>query len=229
MTCGRRRARPASGRRWSRARRLRRTNSCSRSSRRARTRTWPSTSLRAPTRASASPRRRWHGSTSWSLLTGLRVLRRGAVQARRDLLQRAALCGGERAYAAVLGRDASSAFRQQALYKHGWSLFKQSRDEESSASFLALLDGLLAAGGRTRPSADLSRPEQELSADAMRALAITFAASEGPAVVAGGARPSWRGAVRVTSVSRPRRPVRREGALPGRRRSVPGLRAAPSA
>jgi tetratricopeptide (TPR) repeat protein len=86
----------------------------------------------------------------------------------------------ERAYAAVLGRDAGSAFRQQALYKHGWSLFKQSRDEESSASFLALLDGLLVEGGRVRPGADLSRPEQELSADAMRALAITFAASEGP-------------------------------------------------
>jgi len=85
----------------------------------------------------------------------------------------------ERAYAAVLGRDASSAFRQQALYKHGWSLFKQSRDEESSASFLALLDGLLVEGGKIRPTADLSRPEQELSADAMRALAITFAASEG--------------------------------------------------
>src|SRR5690606_34605200 len=30
----------------------------------------------------------------------------------------------ERAYAAVLSRNASSAFRQQALYKHGWSLFK---------------------------------------------------------------------------------------------------------
>jgi tetratricopeptide (TPR) repeat protein len=86
----------------------------------------------------------------------------------------------ERAYAAVLGRKASSAFRQQALYKHGWSLFKQSRDEESSASFLALLDGLLVEGGQVRPGANLSRPEQELSADAMRALAITFAASEGP-------------------------------------------------
>jgi tetratricopeptide (TPR) repeat protein len=86
----------------------------------------------------------------------------------------------ERAYAAVLGRGAGSAFRQQALYKHGWSLFKQSRDEESSASFLALLDGLLVADGQVRHGADLSRPEQELSADAMRALAITFAASEGP-------------------------------------------------
>jgi tetratricopeptide (TPR) repeat protein len=87
----------------------------------------------------------------------------------------------ERAYAAVLARDGDSAFRQQALYKHGWALFKQSRDEESSASFLALLDGLLVEEGRLRPASGLSRPEQELAADAMRALAITFAASEGPA------------------------------------------------
>ncbi len=87
----------------------------------------------------------------------------------------------ERAYAAVLGRDAGSPFGQQALYKHGWALFKQSRDEESSASFLALLDGLLAEDGRRRPPAGLSRPEQELAADVMRALSITFSAAEGPA------------------------------------------------
>ncbi|HEX9106083.1 MAG TPA: tetratricopeptide repeat protein, partial [Longimicrobiales bacterium] len=31
----------------------------------------------------------------------------------------------EKAYAAVIGRGGSSAFYQQSLYKHGWSLFKQ--------------------------------------------------------------------------------------------------------
>jgi len=87
----------------------------------------------------------------------------------------------ERAYAAVLARNDGSAFRQQALYKHGWTLFKQSRDEEGSASFLALLDGLLVADGQPRPAADLSRAELEMATDAMRALAITFAASNGPA------------------------------------------------
>ena len=86
----------------------------------------------------------------------------------------------ERAYAAVLARREASPFRQQALYKHGWSLFKQSRDEESSESFLSLLDGLLAADGQLRPAEQLSRAEQELAADTMRALAITFAASDGP-------------------------------------------------
>ena len=32
----------------------------------------------------------------------------------------------EKAYAAVIGRGGTSAFYQQSLYKHGWSLFKQS-------------------------------------------------------------------------------------------------------
>ena len=87
----------------------------------------------------------------------------------------------ERAYAAVLAREAGSGFRQQALYKHGWALFKQSRDEESSASFLALLDAVLVKDGELRPAGELTRAEQELADDALRALAITFAATEGPA------------------------------------------------
>lgn len=87
----------------------------------------------------------------------------------------------ERAYAAVLARSDGSTFHQQALYKQGWALFKQARDQESSASFLALLDGLLVDEGRLRLAHGLSRPEQEMASDAMRALAITFAASDGPA------------------------------------------------
>lgn len=89
----------------------------------------------------------------------------------------------ERAYGAIIARGDGSAFFRQALCKHGWALFKQSRDEGSSASFLALLDSLLEGGGRPRPAADLSRAEQEMASDAMRALAITFAASDGPAAL----------------------------------------------
>ncbi len=85
----------------------------------------------------------------------------------------------ERAYSAVVaGRD--SEFAQQAQYKLAWSLFKQSRDAESNAAFLVLLDSLLAPGGSLRTRDELSRPEQELTDDALRALAITFAAAEGP-------------------------------------------------
>ena len=81
----------------------------------------------------------------------------------------------ERAYAAVLARTTDSSFAVQALYKHGWSLFKQSREDEASKSFLALLDRLLVRDGRLRPASDLSRPEQELVDDTTRALSIGFA------------------------------------------------------
>jgi tetratricopeptide (TPR) repeat protein len=86
----------------------------------------------------------------------------------------------ERAYAAVLAAGRSSDFAQQAQYKLAWSLFKQSRDDESTAAFLVLLDGLLQIDGRLRAGMTLSRPEQELADDALRALAITFAAGDGP-------------------------------------------------
>lgn len=86
----------------------------------------------------------------------------------------------ERAYAAVLAGDRRSEFVQQAQYKFAWSLFKQSRDEASTDGFLALLDSLLVAPDGLRADADLSRAERELADDALRALAITFAAAEGP-------------------------------------------------
>ena len=86
----------------------------------------------------------------------------------------------ERAYAAVLAAGTRSEFSEQAGYKYAWSLFKQNRDEESSAAFLALLDQLLVEPGATRPRGNLSRAQRELADDAMRALAITFAAADGP-------------------------------------------------
>ena len=85
------------------------------------------------------------------------------------------------AYASVLARGPASAFYEQALYKRGWSLFKESRDADSTATFLVLLDSVLVRDGRLRPESELSRPEQELSGDALRALAITFSAGDGPA------------------------------------------------
>jgi tetratricopeptide (TPR) repeat protein len=87
----------------------------------------------------------------------------------------------ERAYASVVALGPASAFHQQALYKRGWSLFKLSREDESSDAFLGLLDAVLVRDGRLRDPSDLSRADGELSGDALRALAITFASAEGPA------------------------------------------------
>ena len=89
----------------------------------------------------------------------------------------------ERAYGAVLAGGRGSEFFQQAQYKYAWALFKQNQEDASTAAFLALLDALLLEEGATRPSGPLSRPEQELADDALRALAITFAANEGPATL----------------------------------------------
>jgi cellulose synthase operon protein C len=86
----------------------------------------------------------------------------------------------EGAYAAVVEGGADSGFYEQSLYKHGWSLFKQSKGEESVASFLTLLDRVLVADNKVRPLDSLSRPERELSDDALRAIAITFSDLDGP-------------------------------------------------
>lgn len=86
----------------------------------------------------------------------------------------------EAAYAAVVKAGSDSGFYEQGLYKHGWSLFKQSRAEQSAESFLRLLDRVLIAGGKLRERDSLSRPERELTDDAMRAMAITFSDLDGP-------------------------------------------------
>src|SRR5690606_21382223 len=86
----------------------------------------------------------------------------------------------ERAYAAVVSAGPDSGFFEQGLYKHGWSLFKQSHGEESVESFLRLLDRVLASDDKVRSPDSLSRPERELTDDALRAIAITFSDMDGP-------------------------------------------------
>ncbi|HEY8538435.1 MAG TPA: tetratricopeptide repeat protein, partial [Steroidobacteraceae bacterium] len=86
----------------------------------------------------------------------------------------------EGAYAAVVNAGPDSGFYEQGLYKHGWSLFKQGRGEESVDSFLRVIDRVLVANGNLRPSDSLTRPERELTDDAFRAIAIAFYDLEGP-------------------------------------------------
>jgi tetratricopeptide (TPR) repeat protein len=88
----------------------------------------------------------------------------------------------ERAYGAVIAHGESD-FATQSLYKHGWSLFKQSREDESAVSFLRLLDRVLVTNGGLRRVDDLSRPERELVDDTTRALSIGFAGNEGVATL----------------------------------------------
>jgi TolA-binding protein len=106
----------------------------------------------------------------------------------------------EEAYAAVIAAGEGSGFLEQALYKHGWSLFRQSDAERSAASFLALLDRKLddpaAPDGARLPEA-LPRADRELVEDSFRALSIQFADLESGDTLAralarhGGAPYAW--------------------------------------
>lgn len=86
----------------------------------------------------------------------------------------------EHAYAAVIAAGVDGGFYEQGLYKHGWSLFKQSRGEESVASFMTLLDRVLVADGRLREQQSLTRPERELTEDTLRVMSIAFSDLDGP-------------------------------------------------
>jgi tetratricopeptide (TPR) repeat protein len=85
----------------------------------------------------------------------------------------------ESAYAAVIQAGAPSEFYEQALYKQGWTLFKQSDTERSAESFLSLLDRKLAdpaAPDGVASLDSLTRADREIVADTFRILSIEFAA-----------------------------------------------------
>jgi TolA-binding protein len=87
------------------------------------------------------------------------------------------------AYEAVIKVGPSSAFYNQSLYKHGWSLFKQGENERSLESFAGVLDSVLVS--KKNPNAlievdSLSRANRELVEDTFRVMSITFSYLEGP-------------------------------------------------
>jgi tetratricopeptide (TPR) repeat protein len=86
----------------------------------------------------------------------------------------------EKAYAIVIHVGKSSEFYQQSLYKHGWSLFKQSMTEESLPSFGGVLDLELAPrNGKTPAPESLKRADRELVEDTLRVMSIAFSYAEG--------------------------------------------------
>jgi tetratricopeptide (TPR) repeat protein len=90
------------------------------------------------------------------------------------------------AYEAVIKIGSSSAFYNQSLYKHGWSLFKQGENERSLDSFAGVLDSVLVS--KRSPSElieleTLSRPNRELVEDTFRVMSITFSYLDGQKTV----------------------------------------------
>jgi TolA-binding protein len=88
----------------------------------------------------------------------------------------------EKAYAAVIGRGGTSAFYQQSLYKHGWSLFKQSQTLESLPSFAGVLDRELGTNpAKPIKLESLKRGDRELVEDTLRVMSIAFSYNDGAA------------------------------------------------
>jgi len=89
----------------------------------------------------------------------------------------------EEAYGAVL-TSGEEQFREQSLYKHGWSLFKQLLHERSLDSFFGLLDRKLGDDDATANPAQtysaMGRADQELVDDTLRVLSINFSYIDGP-------------------------------------------------
>jgi cellulose synthase operon protein C len=90
------------------------------------------------------------------------------------------------AYEAVIRVGSSSAFYNQSLYKHGWSLFKQGENERSLDSFAGVLDSVLTS--KRDPNLlievdTLSRANRELVEDTFRVMSITFSYLDGPKTI----------------------------------------------
>jgi cellulose synthase operon protein C len=91
------------------------------------------------------------------------------------------------AYEAVIKVGSSSAFYNQSLYKHGWTLFKQGENERSLDSFAGVLDSVLISKRDANALIEidtLSRANRELVEDTFRVMSITFSYLDGPKTVA---------------------------------------------
>ena len=90
------------------------------------------------------------------------------------------------AYEAVIKSGSTSAFYNQSLYKHGWSLFKQGENERSLDSFAGVLDSVLISKRNANTLIELdtlSRPNRELVEDTFRVMSITFSYLDGPKTI----------------------------------------------
>src|SRR5450755_4607038 len=90
------------------------------------------------------------------------------------------------AYEAVIKIGSASAFFNQSLYKHGWSLFKQGENERSLDSFAGVLDSVLISKHGPPELIELetlSRPNRELVEDTFRVMSITFSYLDGPKTI----------------------------------------------
>ena len=87
----------------------------------------------------------------------------------------------EQAYATIVKRFPDSVYYEKALYKYGWSQFKQNKYQQSLDSYIVLLDkkfeyGKLQENGLP---AELPRAEKELLEDTLRVVSLSFSYQDG--------------------------------------------------
>lgn len=93
--------------------------------------------------------------------------------------------GAERAYRAVVGLGEAVPLFEQALYKLGWSTFKQARYADAVPVFFALLDRKApATGSFDAHMATLTRADREQVNDVLRGISLCFSYLTGADAIA---------------------------------------------
>ena len=87
----------------------------------------------------------------------------------------------ENAYQSIIGMGASSSYYELALYKMGWTLYKQEFYEEAQHRFMALLDYKVSIGYDFEQTHD--EDEERRIADTFRVISLGFSNLGGPEVV----------------------------------------------
>ncbi|MCG6887941.1 MAG: tetratricopeptide repeat protein [Proteobacteria bacterium] len=93
--------------------------------------------------------------------------------------------GAEQAYGVIVKRFPNSLYYDKALYKYGWSQFKQSHYDKALDSFIALLDRRQVKGEvlPDQLSPDLARADRELLDDTLRVISLSFSNQQGSASI----------------------------------------------
>ncbi len=98
------------------------------------------------------------------------------VQFRRGeyLFVRREYSKAETAYQAVLDHGEASDFHQQALYKIGWTRFKQNNYDDALHAYMQLLDETIGGHSTANLPETLSRTDSERINDTLRAVSLSF-------------------------------------------------------
>jgi tetratricopeptide (TPR) repeat protein len=110
---------------------------------------------------------------------------RAEAQFRRGelLFTQAAFAPAEAAFAEVTREATPTPFHERALYMRGWSQFRQAKLEPALQSFLAVLDGRLAALPAGAGTETLPRADRELVEDTLRVTSLSLQQLDGAASI----------------------------------------------